>query len=140
MSQQFETLPWTLAAWLWGIMGVFAAIFYLIGWYFRFALPLILLVFVLAIGVSFFASSFDTSLQIALFISSPLSVWFVTWQFFYFVGPVYTDIRRSTGFFLQRAQNLTPMSAIAMMRQRRMQATRQWSGFTNWLSSRFRRD
>ncbi|MEO9516354.1 MAG: hypothetical protein ABJH45_26575 [Paracoccaceae bacterium] len=119
---------------------MFAAMVYLIGWCFRFALPLLFLFSALAIGARFFAGSFDASLEISILILSPLSIWFVLWQVFYFGGPAYNDLLGSTGFFLQKAHSLTPMSAIAMVRHRRMQATRQWSGFLNWLSSRLKRD
>lgn len=112
---------------------------YLMGWYFLFAAPLVLICLTLAALVSPFTESFETSMGVASLVMSPLSIWFLVWQFFYFVGPAYIDILRSVGFFLHRAQSLPPTSAIAMVKQRRRHASQQFSNLLNWLSLLFRR-
>jgi hypothetical protein len=140
MPAQIETPPWTLFGWLWGVVGLYAAMLYLMGWYFLFAAPFILGFMALAAIFSSFTNDFEISLGMVSLVMSPLSIWFLIWQFFYFLGPAFIDIVRSAGFFLQRAQSLTPKSAIAMMRQRRMHASQQLSNLLNWLSLPFRSD
>ena len=58
---QIDTPPWTLSGWLWGLVGLFSAMLYLMGWYFLFASPLILVFLAIATVVSFFAVNFDSA-------------------------------------------------------------------------------
>ncbi|MFY0622899.1 MAG: hypothetical protein JXQ89_14535, partial [Pelagimonas sp.] len=64
MPSQTDTPPWTLSGWLWGIMGLCAAMLYLMGWYFLFAAPLVLIFVMLAALVSPFTESFEASLGV----------------------------------------------------------------------------
>lgn len=137
MPTQADTPPWTLSGWLWGIVSLYAAMLYLMGWYFLFSTPLILALIALAAIISSFTTNFDTALGLASFIMSPFSIWFLIWQLFYFLGPAVIDILRSVGFFLQRAHSLTPGSSIAMVRQRRMLASQQLSRLFQRLSLPF---
>jgi hypothetical protein len=136
---QIDIPPWTLSGWLWGMVGLCAAMLYIMGWYLLFAAPLTIVFVTLVVVINAFTESFDVALGIASFALSPLSIWFLTWQFFYFVGPAYIDILRSVGIPLLGAHRLTPMSAIAMVRQRRMRASAQLSNLLNWLCLQFRR-
>lgn len=140
MPTQIDTPPWTLSRWLLGIVGLYAAMLYLMGWYLLFAAPLILVLVALATIIGSFTADFDTAFGLASVIMSPLSIGFLIWQFFYFIGPAFIDILRSAGFFLQRAHSLTPRSAIAMVRQRRMHASKQILRLLKRLSLLFRGD
>lgn len=140
MPSKIVTRPWTLFGWLWGIVGIYVAMLYLMGWYLLFATPLMLLFFTLRVLISYFSTSFEDSLVIAIIVMSPFSIWFVIWQLFYFVGPAYIDILRSVGLFLQRAHSLTPTSALAMMRQRRTRSSQQMLSLVSWLLSPLRGD
>jgi hypothetical protein len=129
MRMQFETPTWTFLGWLWGVVGFLAATAYLMGWYFIFAAPLILAYFVLSLIIS----SFAESTEVALIVLSPLALWFLMWQVFCFVGPACLELLRSVGLFLQRAHCLTPSSAIAVVRQRRVCASHQLLNLMGWL-------
>lgn len=140
MPTQIDTPPWTLSGWLWGMVGIYAAMLYVGVWYFLFMAPLILVTIALEVVISSSAENVDSSLEIASLVMSYLSYGFLIWQFFCFVGPTSLDILRSSGLFMQRAHSLTPTSAIAMMRQRRKHASQQLSNLLSWLSLPFRSD
>ena len=93
-----------------------------------------------SVSNQFFAESAEQSLAIASAVLSPLSIWFLFWQFGYFVGPAYVDIIRSFGFFQHKAHHQTPKSALDIVRRRRLSASRQLSNFLNLLFTPFRSD
>jgi ABC-type Na+ efflux pump permease subunit len=132
-TQKLNGTPrWTFSGWLWGIVGLYAAMGYIAWWYFLYAIPLLLVFSVLTYFISSFVESTMSSLSMASMILSPLSIWFLLWQFFYFVMPAYFDIIRLSGLFFQRAHHLTPMTALATVRVWRVRASSQFLSVLRW--------
>ena len=141
MPKQIDSRSWTLDGWLQGMVGLYAAFCYVMGWYFLFSAPLLFTVILLAAIINAcFSVEFATSLGFASFVLSPFSIWFLTWQLLSFFGPAYIDLFRSAGIFTQRAHLMTPESAIAMVRKRRVYASNQLSALFRGLSSLFKGD
>ncbi|MEM6620431.1 MAG: hypothetical protein AAF631_14200 [Pseudomonadota bacterium] len=114
---------WTLASWILGQFSVLIAFAYIMGWYFLFAVPLLALFAVVAFVASFFDLGSSDPIGFASLVLSPLSFAFLIWQFFGFVGPAYIDIVRAVGILTQRAHQLTPTKALALVKARRLAAT-----------------
>ena len=60
-----ETPRWTLSGWLWGIVGVYVAMFYLAWWYFLFATPLLLIFSALMVFTNLFVENQSDAIGIA---------------------------------------------------------------------------
>ena len=124
---------WTFLGWIWGLVGFLFATFYMLIWYFIFAIPLLVVFAIIAIFVSHFGGINNDPMGLATLILSPISITFLLWQFFAFIGPAYFDILRAVGFFLQRAHHLTPAKSIEIVKRRRTHVTKQLGKMISWL-------
>lgn len=123
----------TFVNWVWGNIGIFLAMWYVLGWYFLFALPLIIVFFGISLVVKLVVEDQVIAMNIAMWILSPLSITFLIWQILHFAGPAYFDICKAMGFFGQRVHQYPPRKALALVRARRVVATEQFYRFLRWL-------